>query len=71
MCFPSFVDNSIFAVKASLNPAALFTVSLVALLANMAVFVYHFAKVFKYRRSPVRAEVHPDLGVFKVLAGER
>jgi len=64
-----FLDDSVFAVKASLNPTALFLVSLLALVANIAVFVYHFAKVLKYKRNPAVA-VHPDLGEYKALVAE-
>lgn len=65
MAVPSFVDNSIFAVKASHDPAALFTVSALALAANIAVFVYHFYRVFKYKRNPLKQEVYPELAAYK------
>jgi len=70
MSFSNYFDNSKFAVKASLNPTALFLVSLLALVVNIAVCVYHFAKVFKYKRHPAVA-VHSDLGEYKELAAER
>ena len=59
-----------FAVKASLNPTALFLVSFMALVVNIAVFVYHFAKVLKYKRNPA-VGVHSDLGEYKELVAER
>lgn len=71
MCFPAFVDSSPFAVKASLNPQALFLVSLLALVANVAVFVYHGYKILKTRRNPVSQELYQDLAVFKTIAKER
>ena len=64
------LDKSVFAVKASLNPTALFLVSFVALVVNIAVFVYHFAKVVKYKRNIARG-VHFDLGEYKELVAER
>jgi hypothetical protein len=70
MSFSYLLDNSVFAVKASLNPTALFLVSFLALGANIAVFVYHFAKVLKYRRN-IAVGVHFDLGEYKTLAAER
>jgi hypothetical protein len=70
MSFSYRLDNSVFAVKASLNPTALFLVSFLALGANIAVFVYHFAKVLKYRRN-IAVGVHFDLGEYKALAAER
>ena len=63
-------DNSVFAVKASLNPTALFLVSFLALIVNIAVFVYHFAKVFKYKRN-IAVGVHSDLAEYQELAAER
>lgn len=64
-----FLDNSVFAVKASLNPTALFLVSLLALVVNIAVFVYHFGKVLKYKRN-VAVAVHPDVDEYKELLAE-
>lgn len=71
MSFSWKLDNSVFAVKASLNPTALFLVSFLALVVNIAVFVYHFSKVFKYKRNPITAEVHTDLGEYQALVAER
>jgi hypothetical protein len=71
MCFPGFVDDSIFAVKASLDPNALFLVSFLSLAVNIAVFVFHFAKIYKDKRSPIRDEIYPDLAVFKAIAADR
>jgi len=65
-----FLDNSVFAVKASLNPTALFLVSFLALVVNIAVFVYHFAKVIKHKRN-IAVGVHSDLGEYRELAAER
>lgn len=61
MCFPSFVDTSMFAVKSSHNELALWIVSAVALLSNVAVFIYHFYKIVKYKRNPLKVEIHNDL----------
>lgn len=71
LCFPSFVDSSMFAVKASLNPAALWLVSGLSLAVNVAVFVYHFAKVWRHKRNPVTAEVHPEVAAFQLVAAGR
>ena len=70
MSASNYFDNSAFAVKASLNPTALFLVSLLALVVNIAVFVYHFAKVIKHKRN-IAVAVHSDLGEYKDLAAER
>lgn len=70
MCFPTFVDTSIFAVKSSHSEAALWVVSGLSLISNVAVFVYHFYKVFKYKRNPLKVEIHNDLESFKEIANE-
>jgi hypothetical protein len=70
LSFSYRLDDSVFAVKASLNPTALFLVSFLALVVNIAVFAYHFAKVLKYRRN-VAGGVHSDLGEYQALAAER
>ena len=70
MSFSYRLDGSVFAVKASLNPTALFVVSFLALAMNIAVFVYHFAKVLKHKRN-VAAGVHFDLHEYKELVAER
>lgn len=70
MCFPSFVDTSMFAVKSSHSVAALWLVSGLSLAANVAVFGYHFYKVFKYKRNPFKEEVHPDLAAYQRVVEE-
>jgi hypothetical protein len=70
MSFSYLLDLSVFAVKASLNPTALFLVSFLALVVNIAVFVYHFAKVIKYKRN-IAVGVHSDLGEYQDLIAER
>ncbi|OJV64318.1 MAG: hypothetical protein BGO41_11870 [Clostridiales bacterium 38-18] len=65
MSFPAFVDTSKFAIKSSHNETALFIVSFLALASNIAVFIYHFGKIIKYKRNPIHTEVHSDLAAFK------
>ncbi|MBV9037049.1 MAG: hypothetical protein JO182_21335 [Acidobacteriaceae bacterium] len=70
LSFSYRLDDSVFAVKASLNPTALFLVSFLALAVNIGVFVYHFAKVLKYKRN-IAVGVHSDLGEYQALVAER
>ena len=70
LSFSYRLDDSVFAVKASLNPTALFLVSFLALAVNIAVFVYHFAKVLKYKRN-IAVGVHSDLDEYQALIAER
>jgi len=68
MSFPAFIDTSKFAVKSSHNPKALFIVSAVALVANMAVLVYNIYKIRKLKRNPLRDELHTDLAGYSFVA---
>ena len=70
MSFPSFVDTSKFAVKSSHNETALFVVSAISLAANIAVFGYHFYKVFKNKRNPLTEEIYTDLDAYKQIVNE-
>ena len=63
--FPAFIDKSQFAVKSTHNTTALFITSLVALLANAAVFGYMIYKVVKTKRNPYTKELYTDLKCYK------
>ena len=65
MSFPNFVQDSKFAVQSSHNTTALFIVSLVSLIVNVIVFIYHYYKIFKYKRNPFSKDVHTDLKDYK------
>ena len=67
MTYPSFIDESQFAVKSSHNTTALFSVSLVALLANIAVFGYYIYKIVKTKRNPIKDELYTDLKGYKEI----
>ena len=49
------------------DTTALFVVSLLALLSNIAVFVYMIYKVVKTKRNPYTAELFTDLGQYKKI----
>ncbi len=68
MTAPSFIDESVFAVKASQNPAALFVVSFAALASNVAVLAYMAYTIVKTRRNPYTAELYVDLEDYKQVA---
>lgn len=70
MSFPTFVDTSKFAVKSSHNETALFVVSAIALVSNIAVFGYHLYKIFKYKRNPIKEELYTDLDAYKEIINE-
>lgn len=59
--FPAFIDKGTFAVSSTYNTVPLFGFSLVALLSNIAVFVYMIYKVVKTKRNPYTGELYTDL----------
>lgn len=59
--FPAFIDKGTFAVSSTYNTVPLFGFSLVALLSNIAVFVYMICKVVKTKRNPYTGELYTDL----------
>ncbi|MET4223669.1 DUF5692 family protein [Oerskovia sp. NPDC060338] len=71
MAVPTFVSDSTFAVDSSHNPTALFVVSLVSLLANVAVAVYQAKVIVTRRRNPLRDELFTDHKSYQELAKDR
>jgi hypothetical protein len=67
MSMPSFVDTSEYAVKSSNNETVLFTMSLIALLANAALFIYQFNRIIKRRINPLKEEIYTDLKAYRYL----
>ncbi|MDS1003806.1 DUF5692 family protein [Clostridium sporogenes] len=63
--FPSFIDKGAFAVKSPYNPALLFAFSFIALVVNIAVFIYMIYKIVKTKRNPYRDELYTDLKKYK------
>jgi len=68
MACPAFVDKTIFAVQSSHSPAALFTVSALALASNVAVFAYAAYRIRKYKRNPFKQELYTDLKAYQEVA---
>ena len=71
MAVPTFVSDSAFAVDSSHDPTALFVVSLVSLLANVAVAVYQVKVIVTKRRNPLRDELFTDHRSYQELAKDR
>ena len=67
MTFPAFIDTSKYAVKASQNTTALFMVSAIALLANIALIIFHGYKIVKSKRNPLKDEIYSDLKSFQLI----
>ncbi len=71
MSFPAFIDTSRFAVKSSHNTTALWMVSFIALAANIGVFIYNIYKIRKYKRNPLRDELHSELAGYKEVSANK
>lgn len=65
--FPSFIDEGAFAVSSTHYTGPLFVWSLVALLINIAVFVYMVYKVIKTKRNPYLGELYTDLEEYREI----
>ncbi|WP_028045551.1 DUF5692 family protein [Cellulomonas sp. URHE0023] len=70
MAVPAFVTSSRFAVQSSHNETALFVVSAVSLLANVALAVYQVRTVVTRRRNPLRDQVFTHLKAYRVVVEE-
>lgn len=58
MTFPEFGATSRYAVPSANNPTALFWVSFIALLANLALFVYQAYRIVSQRLHPLKDEIY-------------
>ena len=70
MAVPAFVTDSRFSVDASGSPVALFTVSAVALLANVAVAAYQLLTIIRRRRNPLTDELYTQLPAFQQVVAQ-
>lgn len=70
LTLPVFADTSMFAVKSSHNEVALWVVSGLALAANVAVLIYHFGRIIKNKRNPLKDEIYADLNAYKSIVAE-
>lgn len=70
LTFPLFADTSQFAVQSSHNTTALWVVSALALVSNIAVFVYHVYRIVKHKRNPLKDEIYSDLKAYQSIVLE-
>jgi len=70
LTFPAFASDSIYAVKSSHNPKALLTLSIIALVFNVAVLVYEIICVTKKKVNPLTQEVYTHLLAHKNILEE-
>lgn len=69
MTIPSFADR-IAPVSTTHNPTAFFIVSLIALLANIALVVYQFNRIRKYKLNPLKDEIYAETKPYKQVLEE-
>lgn len=65
MAVPTFATSSMFAVESSHNPAALFTVSAIALASNVALLIYQAFVIITRRKNPLRDELYTHLAGYQ------
>ncbi|NLU52909.1 MAG: hypothetical protein GXX10_08625 [Clostridiaceae bacterium] len=65
--FPAFIDEGKFAVASTYNETPLFIFGLLALLSNIAVFIYMIYKVVKTKRNPYKGELYTDLKAYQEI----
>jgi hypothetical protein len=69
MTIPSFADR-IAPVPTTHNYKAFFIVSLLALIANVALAAYQFNKIRKYKLNPFKDEIFADSKAYKHVIAE-
>lgn len=70
MTWPQFAETTMFAVKSSHNPIALWIVSGLALLANIGVAVYEVIVVIKTKRNPLKDDIYVELPAYQAVIKE-
>lgn len=69
MTVPQFADK-ILPVPTTHNPKAFFIVSLISLLANLALFIYQYYKIFKLKLNPLKDKIYKDTKTYQKIVDE-
>lgn len=69
MTIPQFADK-IAPVPTTHNPKAFFIVSLVALLANLALFLYQAFRIIKNKKNPLKDEIYSETKTYMKVVAE-
>lgn len=64
MTYPNLVDVE-FAVDSSYNPTAMWTLSILSLIVNTAVFGFYLRRIIKFRLKPLHDEIYRDLETYR------
>ena len=65
--FPLFQDEGMFKVVSTNDPTIMFIVSFLALLSNIAIFVFMIYRIKVSRNNPYKGELFTDLNVYKKI----
>lgn len=66
---PQFADK-IAPVSTTHNPEVFFVVSLLSLIANVALVIFQFRKIFKNKINPIKDEIYTDTKAYKKIMAE-
>ncbi len=69
MTVPQFADR-LAPVATTHNPKAFFVVSLLALLSNIALVIWHFYRIRKYKLNPFKDEIYTDTRAYQSVIEE-
>lgn len=69
MTIPQFVDK-IAPVPTTQYPQAFFMVSLIALIANLGLFIYQAVRIVKLKKNPLKDEIYNDTKTYKKVLAE-
>ncbi|SHI01105.1 DUF5692 family protein [Clostridium grantii] len=67
MSVPQFFTGGKFAVPSTHNPAAYMTVSVIAILANLAVAIYEIYVITKTKRNPLKDDLYKELKSYQEI----
>ncbi|MEA5021181.1 MAG: DUF5692 family protein [Gordonibacter sp.] len=67
MCLPTFFTEGEFAIHSTHNPAAFWTISIIAFLFNVGVAVFQVYTIIKKKRNPITGELYTDLSSYKKI----
>lgn len=70
LTIPNFFVQGTFAVASTHNPAAYYTISIIALAANVAVAVYQIYTIIKYKKNPLKDELYTHHKSYQTIKAE-
>lgn len=70
MTFPNILSTGQHAIQSSHNPTAYYTISIISLLANLAVAIYQIRIIIKKHKNPLKDELYCELETYKKIKEE-